>query len=220
MIEIKKNKEPNKLLKYRKSTGANYISMDLDVKEAVKESLLNEQGYLCAYCMRRIPESTAESGMKIEHWDPRNQEDGSGNKRELDYKNMLGVCLGNQGCGNKHMLTCDSSKGNTPMYLNPCDAKTLESIYYSNNGEIKSDNEVVKHELNVVLNLNCDDVSFKDNRKKVLLEVKKKINDYSEGNNDAYCMKVLEELKHEQGKQTPFKGIAIWWLEKRLKREL
>ena len=36
-------------------------------KEQIRASLLKEQHYLCAYCMRRLPNTGA---VKIEHWFP------------------------------------------------------------------------------------------------------------------------------------------------------
>lgn len=57
MIEIKKGREPEKLLRYRQRAGASYEQMDKDVKDELLEKLLNEQGHICAYCMRRIPET-------------------------------------------------------------------------------------------------------------------------------------------------------------------
>lgn len=47
MIEIKKGREPAKLLRYRKQTGASYEQMDKDVKEELLEKLLLEQGHIC-----------------------------------------------------------------------------------------------------------------------------------------------------------------------------
>lgn len=50
MIKIAKNKEPKEWTEYRNTPGVDYQS----IPELV-ESLLKEQGYICAYCMRRIP---------------------------------------------------------------------------------------------------------------------------------------------------------------------
>ena len=54
MIEIKKGNEPKELLQYRQQDFASYADMPSDVKKKVIESLLSEQGHLCAYCMSRI----------------------------------------------------------------------------------------------------------------------------------------------------------------------
>lgn len=57
MIEIKKFREPRKLESYRQKTDASYAGMKSDLKKEILDSLLQEQGHICAYCMRRIPES-------------------------------------------------------------------------------------------------------------------------------------------------------------------
>ena len=50
MILIKKKKEPYKWKQYRNTPNAKYEPM-----EELRDSLYEEQGYICAYCMRRIP---------------------------------------------------------------------------------------------------------------------------------------------------------------------
>lgn len=78
MIEIKKGREPDKLLRYRQQPDASYEQMDKEVKDELLERLLQEQGHICAYCMKRIPESrklpTGVAPVTIEHWYPRNSE--------------------------------------------------------------------------------------------------------------------------------------------------
>lgn len=54
MIFIQKSREPQKLLEYRLKKNSRFDDMDADVKDALRMSLLQEQGYLCAYCMGRI----------------------------------------------------------------------------------------------------------------------------------------------------------------------
>ena len=56
MIEIKKGREPKELVEYRQSPEASYENMDSNLKTIVLNQLMREQGHLCAYCMRRIPE--------------------------------------------------------------------------------------------------------------------------------------------------------------------
>ncbi|MCX4315557.1 MAG: hypothetical protein OSJ52_02805 [Lachnospiraceae bacterium] len=85
MLYIKKGKEPESLTKYRKSKFAYFDGYE--EKDAIRECLLKEQGYLCAYCMRRID----KAHMKIEHWYP---EDRLSDAERLDFRNMLGACLG------------------------------------------------------------------------------------------------------------------------------
>lgn len=54
MIEVKKGPEPKGLLQYRLTPHATYAAMPSVLKQEMIESLLSEQGYICAYCMKRI----------------------------------------------------------------------------------------------------------------------------------------------------------------------
>ena len=56
MIEIKKEQEPSELITHRKTAYATYENMPVETHQAVLNSLMHEQGFLCAYCMRRIPQ--------------------------------------------------------------------------------------------------------------------------------------------------------------------
>lgn len=59
--------------------GSSYEQMDKEVRDELLSKLLQEQGHICAYCMKRIPETRElPMGVKavtIEHWLPRNPED-------------------------------------------------------------------------------------------------------------------------------------------------
>ena len=63
MIVIKRGKEPNSLLKFRKENpDADYESdMPTDVLKDIREQMWEEQRCLCAYCMKKIdaPSGTA-----------------------------------------------------------------------------------------------------------------------------------------------------------------
>ena len=69
-----------------------------DGKGDVQQSLLIEQGFLCAYCMRRIVMPP-----KIEHWVTREKSNADKKpKQTVDYDNILAVCNGIQGLKNDH----------------------------------------------------------------------------------------------------------------------
>ena len=130
VIEIKKGREPEKLLRYRQQKGASYEQMDKDVKDDLPQKLLEEQGHICAYCMRRIPEKrklpAGVSPVTIEHWFPRNpgsrEEIGQG----LNYRNMFAVCSGNRGCGKRTVCRLDCSYG----YFARCQRKKRQRKNY------------------------------------------------------------------------------------------
>ena len=219
MIEIKKGREPKELVEYRQLPDASYENMDSHLKNIVLDHLLHEQGHLCAYCMRRIPEKRklpiGVQGATIEHWFPRNPDSGEDYGQGLDYRNMLAVCSGNRGCGDERNLTCDAKRGNDKLTVNPCNSKTLHSITYSHNGKIKSTDTRIDEDLNERLNLNSEVVSLPENRKQVLdaliMNIKEK---HPAGDIKPYCRRKLEQIKSMDDDKSPFVGILIWWLEK------
>lgn len=138
MIYIKKGTEPKELTEYKRNNrgdsdfGFDGIGMP---KNIVRTSLLREQGYLCAYCMRRIEDSANK--VKIEHYvDRKTCSD------ELDYNNLLAVCNGDYEVTEyiknihaykklrKEPLTCDSAKGNKSIVINPQTVRDMDTIQY------------------------------------------------------------------------------------------
>lgn len=209
MIEIKKGREPEKLLRYRQQAGASYEQMDKDVKDELLEKLLEEQGHICAYCMRRIPETrTLPDGVApvtIEHRLPRNPGSGEVLGQGLDYRNMFAVCSGNRGCGNRKGMTCDARRGNQPIKVNPCDARTLYGITYTSAGRIQSSDPEIDEDFNERLNLNSESLSLPENRKQVLQamleDIKKK---HGAGDISLYCRRKLEKIRKTDDKKIPY----------------
>lgn len=221
MIEIKKGREPDKLLRYRQQDGASYEQMDRAVKEGLLEKLRQEQGHICAYCMKRIPERrelpTGISPVTIEHWYPRNPDKNRDVGQGLDYRNMFAVCSGNRGCGNREGMTCDARRGNALLKVNPCNAETLRGITYKSSGAIRSSDPVIDEDLNERLNLNSEGTSLPENRKQVLQvlieDVRKK---HGAGEISLYCRRKLDQIRGMKDPKMPYVGILIWWLEKHI----
>jgi uncharacterized protein (TIGR02646 family) len=67
MKYIKKQKEPESLVQHRCELHATYDNYR--EKDELRISLLNEQGYICCYCMQHI----GKHNMKIEHLRPRSK---------------------------------------------------------------------------------------------------------------------------------------------------
>jgi len=221
MIEIKKGKEPDSFVRYKRNPNASYQDMDKDVKKELLESLIREQGHLCAYCMRRIPEKRAlpygVSKVSIEHWFAQNPEDGEDIGQGLDYGKMLAVCAGNRGCGNIEDMTCDAKRGNDELKVNPCNPSTLEGIGYRANGQSLSTNAAINEDLNQKLNLNCAAISLPQTRLGVLNEFLKQVKkERPSGDIKLYCSRKLELFTQPKEYKIPYIGIIIDWLEKKL----
>lgn len=217
MIHIKKHCTPKSLENFKCNHGK-FEDMPRDVKEELLRSLLTEQHNLCAYCNCRIPETDAKRRnvppVTIEHHYPQHPSTGGiRDGADVDYNNMFAVCSGNRGYGNTSDLTCDARKGNTVMKLDPKDQHHINKIRYRNDGTIYSDDTDLNMELNNVLNLNG--ARLKQNRKRVIDKVKKKL---SNNNKNFYseCRKILEALRDNP---TPFCGMLINWLESKAERQ-
>lgn len=102
-------------------------------KDELREALLCDQGYLCAYCMRRIYNDPVK--MKIEHWIPQSRM--TSDKDALDYRFMLGVCDGCRGDSEKN-TTCDEHRHNRELHVNPLNPDMMGTIFYSRDGMIHS----------------------------------------------------------------------------------
>ena len=160
MKQIKKGKEPKSLTKYRSSITHSELEKSNiyeDFKEKTKEGcnkyashnlrrqLLEEQGYICCYCMSRIDCDNS----KIEHFKPQTKY----RDFQIDYQNLFITCNGGEGKKAKEQY-CDTFKGEDELiYINLL--SNIENyIQYSKRGKILSNDKEIDKELNNILNLN------------------------------------------------------------------
>lgn len=202
MILIKKKSEPHSLTTYKKTLNSSFDNMPSDVKSELRDSLVSEQGYICAYCMKRIEKS---SDIKIEHYEARDSEN------ELSYKNLLAVCKGNEGFP-KERQTCDTRKGNEKLHINPQKVGDILTIFFTRNGEIKSSNSLFQKDLDEVLNLNDEFGKLITARKSALKALQKKITSM----NKTQIKKLYNELE-KADRKIEYVGILLWYLEKKIR---
>lgn len=149
-----RNKEPKELTEFREGTpGASYDDLGKERKDIIRNSLLEEQGSICAYCMGRIDIDSCT----IEHYISQNRHDESPYPKEehkrqsLLYSNMSGVCTNKA----EH---CDKKRINKPLViLNPHLSSCEELITYRLDGSIVPsgrEKEKVKKDI-ATLGLNC-----------------------------------------------------------------
>lgn len=232
MIEIKKSAPlpelvelQNKVVCQKLTANDAYKELSGTLKKRVVEQLMQDQGHLCAYCMRRIPDKRDfDHGVKeplefkIEHWVPRS-DPSCGSFGALDYNNLLVVCSGNQNgkLRGKSKLTCDAKRGNRKLTVNPLDASTLLTIYYTEDGIIKASDSIINEDLDIGLNLNCmkDAVMLPVERKKVLDAIEAEINDEVQAGDSLLeaCKRLYRSLLGLSGEKPPYVGIALWWLK-------
>jgi len=210
MKKIVKQSEPRSLREHRSKTHvfANYENYP---KDDLRKSLLEEQGYLCCYCMSRI---TSER-MKIEHWKPFTKYVSL----RLDYHNLLGACMGNKGARTKREH-CDTKKDDDEIRINPVDRyRNCEDIVsYLPDGTIYSTDVSINHDLDKTLNLNLD--FLKKNRKVALENVISQLNKKFPNKtwNKITLQNVISELntKDENGYYSEYCQIAISYLKSKL----
>jgi uncharacterized protein (TIGR02646 family) len=214
MRQITKGKEPKALIEYRKTAGATYNGFQSAQRmRALRQSLVSEQGGICCYCMQRI--RPTENAMKVEHW----QSQTGYETEQLNYRNMLAACMGNEGEPEEEQH-CDTRKGNKTLSRNPANpAHRIEDfIKYLGDGTIESNDPQLNRQLGKsVLNLNRPLLVL--NRKSVLDMFHKSLprqGTLTKGN--------LQRMQKDWGKAAtgielrPYCGIVVYWVKKRLAR--
>jgi uncharacterized protein (TIGR02646 family) len=213
--QIFKTKEPISLTNYRASISKEdlnslekFDTAPSNVKDELREKLLEEQGFICCYCMDRV----SSCNSKIEHFKPRSLFRGE----QLDYANLFVACLGGQGCSPKKQ-SCDTKKGNNVLrYINLL-SNIEESIEYKKDGSIFSNNQDIDNELTQILNLNHK--LLKNNRQEalnqLLTDLKKR------GWNISTLKSTLKKYKYKnsKGKYRLYCEMIVYFLTKKLKQK-
>lgn len=210
MISIDKGHEPSSWTQHRLTPGARY-----EATPDLRNSLLKDQGYICAYCMRRIPVSdndTSES-TRIEHLKP--QSDLS-SKGAMDYANMVICCPGAMEGVEEDKTHCDRHKGNSECHCSPFNQDFINSLSYKSDGTIISSDPLCNVELNTILNLNIP--LLKLNRKSVRDTVIRSLGSKDWKKRDLLNLLKRFSSKDKDGCMTPYCGVAISFIEKRLRQ--
>ena len=211
MIQINKGNESNEWTQYCATDGVDYTRLP-----ELALALFREQGFICAYCMRKIPTTVPEKGIisVVEHIQCRANND----HLKLIYNNMVICCPGKI----NSEAHCDDSKGNLDISFNLFTPNLEQSIkYFSKNGGIYSTNTTWNNEINNVVKLN--NKLLRKNRLKALEGVQQLLEkeNWKQG-------VILEQLDYwssfhtdpvdNESKRPEYCGIIIWYLQKSLKR--
>jgi len=234
IIKNKPTSLHHKLVEFQKDINGTYPNLTASLKQELFKALLEEQGYICAYCMQKINETNST----IEHIIGQNfideYENKLGEKNQLNYDNLLVVCEG-KSC--KDNLHCDKSRANyqrnRPLYANPLEDKIIQNIKFSEKGmiyykefleiekieELKKHDELdkdsnIKYDLQKVLNLNCE--NLKQKRINLIHALKRFTKDWS---NQERIKNELDKYlsKSSNNKYEELSQVAIYFLRKKLK---
>ncbi|EGQ9185409.1 TPA: retron system putative HNH endonuclease [Vibrio parahaemolyticus] len=213
MIEIKKTKEPKALEKYRNIPDSLFDGPNFTphVKNILKDSLLKEQGYICAYCMRRIDAKS----MKVEHLKCQDKY----KELDLNYNNLLASCCGHSGTPLRNQ-TCDSRKGNEEITIDMF-GKSIpfhSHLRFQRNGRICSLNQTFDEEINEILNLNH--TRLVSNRKFVMEGLEQQLSKKKGGRTKAELIVLLSKMctKDRDGKYIEYYAVLKNYLEKKIAR--
>jgi uncharacterized protein (TIGR02646 family) len=230
---IQKSNEPNNLQVHRGKAGTDYESFKRDVglgnispTTGLRKSLLEDQGYICAYCMKRIPHSHTEYGvksdkMKVEHYIPQTNATSIAQQLDITYTNMFACCMGNHG-QKKAFETCDTRKGESSLTITPLNAAHIRTLKYGADGSIYSTNAVFETEINQILNLNEDNLKRqRESIHKLIVKIVKKEFDkpnLTRQQKNTYLDELINwwNTKSDE-KYQPFCMVAINFLESRKK---
>lgn len=204
MRRIIKGQEPQSWREFRETPGVSY-----EAKPELREALIREQGYICAYCMQRI---SLDRETHIEHMKSRKEYPGL----QLVYQNMVLCCTGNTK-GNVH---CDNRKGKRSITFDLFSDTFFDTLSYSINANtvtIKSSNPVWDKEINDILNLNCN--ILKINRQQVLNAVITTLGEKKDWNKNLRRLQQLRDrwdTKDAAGRYNEFCGVVVWFLNRRI----
>jgi len=221
--QIKKGVEPKSLTEYRSSITHSdleksniYEDFQYKTKQGCSENesynlrkqLLEEQGYICCYCMSRIDCNNS----KIEHFKPQTKYRAF----QIDYQNLFIACNGGEGKKGKEQY-CDSFKGEDELTSINLLGAMEQYIKYSKLGEISSSNSTIGKELNTILNLNNS--MLKRNRKQSYQRLIQNLNKRGWTNQTIkQDISKYEEID-AKGKYYEFSQMIVYFLNKKLKQK-
>lgn len=207
MRNINKETEPKSLTEHRCNPPSDYENYA--EKDDLRQSLVREQRGICCYCMQRIRPNS--DSMKIEHWQCQGYVE-----RQLDYKNLLGACLGSEGQAKKNQH-CDTRKGDLNLSYNPADPNhDVESkLRFLGNGIIQATESEFDKEINEILNLN---EGFLVSNRQATFEAITKFMDRNPSK--AEIQKELRKWNgdSDDGPLEPFCQVVVYYLRKRLRK--
>ena len=211
--KIIKGREPVSLTAYRSSVaradmGKPNIYEDYKENAILRKQLLEEQGYLCCYCMSRISETKS----KIEHF----KAQSIFRDLQINYENLFIACKGGEGTTER---CCDTLKGNSPLESVDFSLSIENEIKYSKKGHIssmattKKEMSLLTKEMNEVLNLNSN--ILVNNRKQTYEEFKSQIKGRWSKSNVQKA--IIHYKKKHNGKYAPYSEMMVYLLTQKLR---
>lgn len=206
MRKIDKNPEPKEWIEYRLTPGVDYKATP-----ELRKSLLEEQGYICAYCMRRIPvtDTNSKETSRIDHLLCRGKHDD----KKLNYTNMAICCPGTI----NDKFHCDKSKKENDITFDLySDHFPTTLSYQSKDARISSSDIEYDRQINELLNLN--NTLLMANRHATIKGVICYLNNKGWTVPNISRMIQFWNNKDTEGKFQEYSGMIVWFLKKKLRQ--
>lgn len=202
---VKSRRQPRKWTEYCCTPGVDY-----QASPELREILLKEQGFICAYCMKGL--DAEGKNTKIEHMKCRRLHPDL----KFKYRNMV-VCCSGDTFGFRH---CDTSKGDEDISFDLLSDPFFTTLTYGlGTGTIKSSVASWDNEINNLLNLNNE--YLKRERLAVLqaaIDTLDKNKNWNETQSELTRLRDEWDQMDEGGRYKQFCGIVVYFLNKRLSR--
>jgi uncharacterized protein (TIGR02646 family) len=236
IVKNKTSKGFHRLQELKRKSGTyenvkNDVSKNDFIRDEVLTSLLEEQGYICAYCMQKINETNSS----IEHIIGQKYVEDEvelGKENQINYDNLLAVCEGKSCHKEEH---CDTNRSKfqnkypqRKLFITPLENRIMQNIKFTSKGmifydsftEIKeveklsdyenlSETENIKYDIQKVLNLNCDNLK----QKRINLINALKIFTKNWSDKERIRKKLNEHISNPSNE---FSQVAIYHLAKKL----
>jgi len=153
MKHIIKSPEPDFFIAWKKRRSTRkWKRLKNPTKSRLRTSIVKEQGYICCYCMREIPDNHT---ITIEHFYPKDPRKGYAHK-VFDYQNLMAACHGGRKDPPPRVLHCDAIKSNfLPPPISPLDKNCQEFFGYTFTGRIVAQDQNPEAKATIrLLNLN------------------------------------------------------------------
>lgn len=165
MKHIIKQQEPQTFSEWKALANEDWQPIYEDLsgqpKQAVKNSLMQEQGWLCCYCERRLTDNDSH----IEHFRP--QSDSTIDS--LDYANLLCSCQKRLGKGDpRHCGNLKEDWFDETLLVSPLKADCESRFRYTGDGEISQATPGDEDAEQTIIKLGLNIPKLRDMRKEVL----------------------------------------------------
>ena len=209
MRHIRKGQEPQSLTDWKAiasdTPNCHYRDLRKPEKPELHQALLQEQGFICCYCERRIDLLSSH----IEHLKP--QCDCT-DAETVDFTNLLACCQG-EGEISLKPEHCGQKRGNQALKITPLNPACVNAFAFTEDGQILANSTQVTHEAAMsvieVLGLNirklqrmresaiqqslADFDSFTDAEKQKLIQFYESVN--ASGRHEEFCSAIAHVLK-------------------------